>query len=330
MGKACKLIVCCLLPVAPFLSGYTLELHYVNIKKEDGGKLMKVIGTVEGTKEILNRYPFVFKKKFGQNFLINPHTLDKIIEAADISEDDCIIEIGPGIGCVTQQLLSKAGKVIAIEIDNNLIPILEDNFGDCPNFTLINDDVLKVDLHQLIREQAQGKNIKVVANLPYYITTPIIMMLLENQLDLETITVMVQKEVALRMDAQPGTKQYGAITVALNYYTSSYLVTNVSRHCFMPSPNVDSAVIQFKLHDKPPVDVKDERLLFQIIKAAFAQRRKTLLNTLFARGGLNIPKDELKTILDESGIGASVRGETLSLEEFAMLTNIIWDYQNKS
>lgn len=190
---------------------------------------MKPIATVEGTKEILKRYPFVFKKKFGQNFLIDQNILNEIIQSAEIEQEDCILEIGPGIGCVTQALLKEAGQVIAVEIDNLLIPILEDNFKDFPNFKLIHNDILKVDLHELLQEEAGGKTVKVVANLPYYITTPIIMMLLEEHLPIETITVMVQKEVALRMHAKPGTKQYGAITVALNYYASSHLVTDVSR-----------------------------------------------------------------------------------------------------
>ena len=284
---------------------------------------MKPIATVEGTKEIINRYPFAFKKKFGQNFLINRGILNQIIKAAELTDEDYVLEIGPGIGCVTQELLVHAKKVIAVEIDKMLIPILEDNFGQYSNFKLINNDILKVDLHELLKD----KKFKVVANLPYYITTPIIMMLLEERLPIETITVMVQKEVALRMDAKPGTKQYGAITVALNYYASSYLVTNVPRDCFMPSPNVDSAVIQLRLHDEPPVKVKDEELLFKIVKAAFSQRRKTLLNTLFSQGGLGIAKEELKVILDNSGIGASVRGETLSLQDFAMLTDIIIEYK---
>lgn len=292
---------------------------------------MKSIATVEGTKEILKRYPFVFKKKFGQNFLINQGVLNQIIEAADLREDDYVLEIGPGIGCVTQKLLPIAKRVIAIEIDKLLIPILEDNFKAYDNLRLINEDVLKVDLHELLKEEMRneipGKKIKVVANLPYYITTPIVMMLLEKRLPIETITVMVQKEVALRLDADPGTKQYGAITVALNYYASSYLVTDVPRDCFMPSPNVDSAVIQLRLREKPPVEVVDESLLFKLVKASFSQRRKTLLNTLVSQGDLNIPKDELKVILDDSGIGASVRGETLSLEDFAKLTNVIWRYQ---
>lgn len=290
---------------------------------------MKPIATIEGTKEILKRYPFVFKKKLGQNFLIDQNILYKIIKAAEIIEKDCILEIGPGIGCVTQALLKEAQKVIAVEIDKLLIPILEDNFKDFTNFTLIHNDILKVDLGQLLKEEAQGKRVKVVANLPYYITTPIVMKLLEERLPIETITVMVQKEVALRMHAKPGTKQYGAITVALNYYARSRLVTNVSRGCFMPSPRVDSAVIQLQLYQEPPVKVKDEKLLFKLVKAAFSQRRKTLLNTLFSQMELDIPKDELKRILDDSGIGASIRGETLSLEEFARLTNMIAAINNK-
>ena len=288
---------------------------------------MRPIATMEGTKAILKRYPFVFKKKFGQNFLIDQNILNEIIEAAEIDQGDCILEIGPGIGCVTQALLKEAGKVVAVEIDKLLIPILEDNFRDFSNFRLIHNDVLKVNLHELLQEEAQGKRIKVVANLPYYITTPIIMMLLEERLPIETITVMVQKEVALRMHAEPGTKQYGAITVALNYYASSHLVTDVPRDCFMPSPNVDSAVIQLQLHKEPPVTVEDERMLFRLVKAAFSQRRKTLLNTLFSQGELGLSKDEIKQILEDSGIGSSTRGETLSLEEFARLANIISHYK---
>ena len=284
---------------------------------------MRPIATVEGTKDILKRYPFAFKKRFGQNFLIDKNILSKIMHAADIRREDCVLEIGPGIGCVTQELLKEAGKVIAVEIDDRLIPILKDNFKDFSNFKLIHDDILKVNLDQLIKEEAKGKKVKVVANLPYYITTPIIMMLLEEGLPIESITVMVQKEVALRMDAKPGTKQYGAITVALNYYASSHLVTNVSRGSFMPSPNVDSAVIQLRLHEVPPVKVEDEDLLFRLVKAGFAQRRKTLLNTLFSQAELYISKAELKRILDDSGIGSSIRGEMLSLEEFAKLANII-------
>ncbi len=284
---------------------------------------MQKIATAEGTKNILNKYPFIFQKKFGQNFLIDPHVLDKIITSSNITKEDCVLEIGPGIGSVTQALLDNAGKVISIEIDNQLIPILTENFKDYKNFKLIHNDVLKVDLKELLSSEAQGFNIKVVANLPYYITTPIIMMLLENKLPIESITVMVQKEVADRMAAKPNNKQYGAITVSMKYYCETYLVANVPRNCFMPRPNIDSAVIKLTLHKEPPIKVNNEKLFFTIIKAAFAQRRKTLLNTLNSTANLDISKDALKEILDESGIGSSTRGETLALEDFAKLSDLI-------
>lgn len=284
---------------------------------------MQKIATVEGTKAVISKYPFAFQKKFGQNFLIDPHVLDKIIRSADITEEDCVIEIGPGIGCVTQALLENAGKVISIEIDDQLIPILTEQFGNEPNFKLIHKDVLKVDLKKLIEEESPNRKVKVVANLPYYITTPIIMTLLENELPIDSITVMVQKEVADRLASKPGTKQYGAITVSVNYFCESYLVANVPRNCFMPRPNVDSAVIQLKLHDEPPVKAKNTKQLFKIIKAAFMLRRKTLLNTLAAHGDLGIEKDKLKQILEDSGVGAQTRGETLSIEEFARLSDFI-------
>lgn len=286
---------------------------------------MQKIATVEGTKAIISKYPFAFQKKFGQNFLIDPHVLDKIIRSADITEEDCVIEIGPGIGCVTQALLENAGKVISIEIDAQLIPILTEQFGKESNFKLIHKDVLKVDLKKLIEEESPNRKVKVVANLPYYITTPIIMTLLENELPIDSITVMVQKEVADRLASKPGTKQYGAITVSVNYFCESYLVANVPRNCFMPRPNVDSAVIQLKLHDEPPVKAKNTKQLFKIIKAAFMLRRKTLLNTLAAHGELGIEKDKLKQILEDSGVGAQTRGETLSIEEFARLSDFIDD-----
>ena len=288
---------------------------------------MTRIATPEGTKAVLNRYPFVFQKKFGQNFLIDPHVLDKIINAAEITKEDCVIEIGPGIGSVTQALIDHAGKVISIEIDDQLIPILTEQFGECENFRLIHKDVLKVDLHKLIEEESPNRRIKGVANLPYYITTPIIMMLLENNLPIESITVMVQKEVADRMASGPGSKQYGAITVAMKYYCDTYLVANVPQNCFMPRPNVDSAVIKLTLHQEPIVDINNEKQLLKIIKAAFSQRRKTLLNTLTSNGDLGLGKEEIKNILDESGIGASTRGETLSLEDYAMLSNYIDNYR---
>ncbi len=288
---------------------------------------MTRIATPEGTKAVLNRYPFVFQKKFGQNFLIDPHVLDKIINAAEITKEDCVIEIGPGIGSVTQALIDNAGKVISIEIDDQLIPILTEQFGGCENFRLIHKDVLKVDLHKLIAEESPNRRIKVVANLPYYITTPIIMMLLEHNLPIESITVMVQKEVADRMASGPGSKQYGAITVAMKYYCDTYLVANVPQNCFMPRPNVDSAVIKLTLHQEPIVDINDEEQLLKIIKAAFSQRRKTLLNTLASNGNLGLSKEAIQNVLDESGIGASTRGETLSLDDYAMLSNYIDNYR---
>lgn len=284
---------------------------------------MQKIATVEGTKAVISKYPFAFQKKFGQNFLIDPHVLDKIIRSADITEEDCVIEIGPGIGCVTQALLENAGKVISIEIDDQLIPILTEQFGDEPNFKLIHKDVLKVDLKKLIEEESPNKRVKVVANLPYYITTPIIMTLLENELPIESITVMVQKEVADRLASKPGSKQYGAITASVNYFCDSYLVANVPRNCFMPRPNVDSAVIQLRVHEEPQVKVGNVRQMFRIIKAAFILRRKTLLNTLAAHADLGIEKEKLKQLLDESGVGAQTRGETLSIEEFARLSDFI-------
>ncbi|MHC1749180.1 MAG: 16S rRNA (adenine(1518)-N(6)/adenine(1519)-N(6))-dimethyltransferase RsmA [Cellulosilyticaceae bacterium] len=284
---------------------------------------MQRIATPEGTKNIINKYPFMFQKKFGQNFLIDPHVLDKIIAAADITEEDCVLEIGPGIGSVTQALLDNAGKVISIEIDKQLIPILESQFGERENFKLVHNDVLKVDLRELLAKESEGKKIKVVANLPYYITTPIVMALLENELPIESITIMVQKEVADRFASAPGSKQYGAITVALQYYSMPSLVANVPQNCFMPRPNVDSAVVKLTLYKEPPVDVHNKAQMLRIIRAAFSQRRKTLLNTLMANGELGLSKEKLKEMLEESGIGASTRGETLSIQEFARLSDYI-------
>ncbi len=284
---------------------------------------MQTIATAEGTKAILNKYPFIFQKKFGQNFLIDPYVLNKIIASANITSEDYVIEIGPGIGSVTQALLEKAKKVIAVEIDNQLIPILTEQFKDYKNFCLIHKDIMKIDIKELIDRECENKKVKVVANLPYYITTPILMMLLEEELPVESITVMVQKEVAQRLAAVPGTKQYGAITVAVNYYADTYLVANVPRNCFMPRPNVDSAVIKLTLKDTQDFEVYNKKQMFQIVKAAFLQRRKTLLNTLYENAQLNLDKETLKKLLDESQIGSSTRGETLSLEDFARLSNYI-------
>lgn len=290
---------------------------------------MQRVATPEGTKALLNKYGFTFQKKFGQNFLIDPRVLDKIIDAAHITKEDCVIEIGPGIGSVTQALLENAGKVISIEIDDKLIPILTEEYGHNEHFKLIHKDVLKVDLKKLIAEESPNRPIKVVANLPYYITTPIVMTLLENDLPIESITVMVQKEVADRLASKPGSKQYGAITVSVNYFAEPYLVANVPRNCFMPRPNVDSAVIKLTVNQNPVVKANNTKQMFDIIKAAFLLRRKTLLNTLAAHANLGLGKEELKTLLDESGIGAQTRGETLSLEDFARLSDYIDEHRQK-
>ena len=290
---------------------------------------MQRVATPEGTKTLLNKYGFTFQKKFGQNFLIDPRVLDKIIDAANITKEDCVIEIGPGIGSVTQALIENAGKVISIEIDDKLIPILTEEYGHNEHFKLIHNDVLKVDLKKLIAEESPNRPIKVVANLPYYITTPIVMALLENDLPIESITVMVQKEVADRLASKPGSKQYGAITVAVNYYAEPYLVANVPRNCFMPRPNVDSAVIKLTVNQEPVVKAKNVKQMLRIIRAAFLLRRKTLLNTLAAHGELGLDKEELKRLLDESGIGAQTRGEVLSLEDFARLSDYIDDHRTK-
>ncbi|OOB80506.1 MAG: 16S rRNA (adenine(1518)-N(6)/adenine(1519)-N(6))-dimethyltransferase [Epulopiscium sp. Nuni2H_MBin003] len=287
------------------------------------GENVEQIATPKGTKAVLNKYPIMMKKRYGQNFLIDPHVLSKIIASANITEDDCVIEIGPGIGSVTEELVKKAKKVIAIEIDKDLIPILNDQFGKYDNFILISSDVLKINMQELIEKEASGLNVKVVANLPYYITTPIIMMLLENELPLSSITVMVQKEVADRIVACPASKEYGAITASVSYYSAAEIVANVPQNCFMPRPNVTSAVIKLTLYKEPPVNVEDKPLFFNIIKASFAQRRKTLLNTLYSNITMSITKEELREILDNSGIGATARGETLGINEFAYLTELL-------
>lgn len=273
------------------------------------------------TAAILEKYKFHFQKKYGQNFLIDANILNKIVEAAAITKEDCVIEIGPGIGTLTQYLAEAAGSVIAVEIDNNLIPILEDTLSEYPNASVIHGDILKVDLNKLVMEKNQGKPVKVVANLPYYITTPIIMELLESHLPIDSITVMVQKEVADRMEVGPGTKDYGALSLAVQYYSSPKIMINVPKTCFIPQPNVGSAVIRLTLHDNPPVKVSDEALLFQIIRASFNQRRKTLVNSLSNGGICN--KEVIVLALQHIGLSESIRGEALTLEEFAQLSNEI-------
>ena len=281
------------------------------------------LGNPQNTIEVLQKYNFSFQKKFGQNFLIDTHVLDKIIQSANITKDDMVLEIGPGIGTMTQYLAQAAGKVIAVEIDKNLIPILEDTLSDYDNVTVINEDILKVDIAKLAEEKNGGRPIKVVANLPYYITTPIIMGLFESHVPVESITVMVQKEVADRMQVGPGTKDYGALSLAVQYYAKPYIVANVPPNCFMPRPKVGSAVIRLTRHAETPVQVDDEKLLFQIIRASFNQRRKTLANGLKNYEGLSFEKETIEAAIAECGFSSSVRGEALSLEEFAKLANVL-------
>ena len=279
------------------------------------------LGNPQNTIEILQKYQFSFQKKFGQNFLIDTHVLDKIIRAAEITKEDMVLEIGPGIGTMTQYLAEAAGKVIAVEIDRNLIPILSETLSMYDNVRIINEDVLKLDIRKLAEEENQGRPIKVVANLPYYITTPIIMGLFESKVPIESITIMVQKEVADRMQTGPGSKDYGALSLAVQYYADAKVMLNVSASCFMPRPNVDSAVIQLTRHRKAPVDVEDEKLMFQIIRASFNQRRKTLVNGLKNSLELDFSKEEILSAIQEIGKPDTIRGEALTLEEFAMLSN---------
>ena len=281
------------------------------------------LGNPKNTIEILNKYKFVFQKKFGQNFLIDEHVLSKIIRSAEITEDDFVGEIGPGIGTLTQYLAASAREVAAIEIDDALIPILKDTLSAYDNVTVIHEDVLKVDLCKLAEEKNGGKPIKVVANLPYYITTPIIMGLFENHVPVESITIMVQKEVADRMKTGPGSKDYGALSLAVQYYAKPELVANVPPNCFMPRPRVGSAVIRLTRHTEVPVEAEDEKLMFQIIRASFNQRRKTLVNGLGNAPELHIPKEMTTEVLEEMGLSASVRGEALTLAQFAELSNRI-------
>ncbi len=281
------------------------------------------LGNPHNTIEILQKYQFSFQKRFGQNFLIDTHVLDKIIRAADIGKDDMVLEIGPGIGTMTQYLAKEAGKVIAVEIDRNLIPILEDTLGGYDNVRIINEDVLKLDIHRLVWEENEGRPIKVVANLPYYITTPIIMGLFEEHVPVVSITVMVQKEVADRMQTGPGSKDYGALSLAVQYYADTYIVANVPPNCFMPRPKVGSAVIRLNRYEKPPVEVVDERLMFDIIRASFNQRRKTLANGLKNSDRLDFKKEAIMEAVERLGKGPGVRGEALTLEDFAGLSNYL-------
>ena len=282
---------------------------------------MATLGIPANTIAVLQKYNFNFQKKFGQNFLIDTHVLDKIIASAEVGKDDCVLEIGPGIGTMTQYLAENAREVVAVEIDKALIPILEDTLSEYDNVTVINEDILKVDINKIVEEKNNGQPIKVVANLPYYITTPIIMGLFESHVPLKSITIMVQKEVADRMQVGPGTKDYGALSLAVQYYAKPEIVANVPPNCFMPRPNVGSAVIRLTRYDKPPVEVKDEKYMFSIIRASFNQRRKTLINGLLNAGNLGVTKEDILGVLEEMGLSATIRGEALTLEQFAEFSN---------
>ena len=273
------------------------------------------------TIEVIQKYQFAFHKRFGQNFMIYAHVLEKIVSAAGITKDDCVLEIGPGIGTMTQYLAESAGQVIAVEIDTNLLPILADTLKDYSNVKVINQDILKVDINELVKEYNNGRPIKVVANLPYYITTPIIMGLFESNVPIDNITVMVQKEVADRMQVGPGSKDYGALSLAVQYYASPYIVANVPPNCFIPRPNVGSAVIRLTRYQEPPVQVKDPKLMFKLIRASFNQRRKTLQNGLNNSPEISFSKEEITKAIESLGVSPSVRGEALSLEQFAQLAN---------
>lgn len=282
---------------------------------------MAYLGTPSATKEIINKYSFAFQKKFGQNFLIDSNVLESIIRGAEITKDDFVLEIGPGIGTMTQYLCEAARQVVAVEIDKMLIPILEDTLSEYDNVEVINQDVLKVDIKSLAEEKNNGKPIKVVANLPYYITTPIIMGLFESGVPIDSITIMVQKEVADRMQTGPGSKDYGALSLAVQYYATEKVILNVSATCFMPRPNVDSAVIKLTRHKEPTVNVVDEKLMFKIIRASFNQRRKTLVNGLKNSPELSFSKEQIVKAIEKIGKPETIRGEALTLEEFAELAN---------
>ena len=284
---------------------------------------MANLGNPQETIAVLQRYGFNFQKKYGQNFLIDTHVLDKIIGAAQIGPDDFVLEIGPGIGTMTQYLAEAAREVVAVEIDTKLIPILQDTLKEYDNVTVLNEDILKVDIRKIAEEKNGGKPIKVVANLPYYITTPIIMGLFESEVPLDSITVMVQKEVADRMQVGPGTKDYGALSLAVQYYAESYIVANVPPNCFIPRPAVGSAVIRLTRYQEKPVKVNDASFMFKIIRASFNQRRKTLQNGLYNSSELRIPKEKTVAALEEMGLTPTIRGEKLSLEEFAQLSDIL-------
>ena len=284
---------------------------------------MEKLSNPQVTIQTIKKYEFAFQKKFGQNFLIDDHVITKIINAAEITKDDLVLEIGPGIGTMTQYLAESARKVIAVEIDKNLIPILGETLAEYDNVTVINEDILKLDINRLVEEENAGKPIKVVANLPYYITTPIIMGLFESHVPLQSITVMVQKEVADRMQVGPGSKDYGALSLAVQFYAKPYIAANVPPNCFIPRPGVGSAVIRLTRYEEPPVTVKDESLMFKLIRASFNQRRKTLQNGIANSPELPYSKAQVEKALEKMGLAANVRGESLTLAEFAKLSDII-------
>ena len=284
---------------------------------------MADLGNAKSTAEVIKKYDFSFQKRYGQNFLIDEHVLDKIIDAADITEEDGVIEIGPGIGTMTQRLCERAKKVVAIEIDKELIPILKDTLSGYDNVKVIHGDVMKTDLDKILADDFTGMKVKVVANLPYYITTPIVMNLLEQRVRVSSITIMVQKEVAQRMQAGPGTKDYGALSLAVQYYADTYIAANVPPNCFMPRPKVGSAVIRLDVREKSAVDVADEKLMFELIRGAFNQRRKTLVNAVANYAGLDFDKQQIADALKSMGLSETIRGESLSLEQFAGLSNTL-------
>jgi len=284
---------------------------------------MATLGIPQNTIAVLQKYHFNFQKKYGQNFLIDTTVLDRIISAAEITKEDCVLEIGPGIGTMTQYLAEAAGDVVAVEIDKNLIPILEETLAAYDNVTVLNEDILKTDVNRIADERNGGRPIKVVANLPYYITTPIIMGLFEQHVPLQSITIMVQKEVADRMQVGPGTKDYGALSLAVQYYARPEIVANVPPNCFIPRPNVGSAVIRLTRYEKPPVQVEDEKKMFALIRASFNQRRKTLVNGLGNAANLTYSKEQVEAALEKMGLSKTIRGEVLTLEQFAQLSNLL-------
>lgn len=284
---------------------------------------MATLGIPQNTIAVLQKYNFTFQKKYGQNFLIDSHVLEKIMDAAEIGKDDSVVEIGPGIGTMTQYLAERAGEVVAVEIDKNLIPILTETLADYKNVSIINEDILKVDLNRIVEEKNGGRPVKIVANLPYYITTPIIMGLFENHVPVKSITVMVQKEVADRMQVGPGTKDYGALSLAVQYYAKPEIVAIVPPNCFIPRPNVASAVIRLTCHEKKPVEVKDEKGMFALIRASFNQRRKTLANSLSNAQNLSLTREQVTEALESMQLSPTIRGEALTLEQFAALADIL-------